>query len=292
MRLFFNYTLVGLTQGMIYAAVALGLVLAWRSTRILNFAQGAMAMVTTYVAETLLEHSVGYWEALVVAVAAGLVLGAVTERVVIRPVESRNPLNAVIVAIGVLIFLEASAAGIWGSQERGFPAPFSVIGYTVGGSGIEFTPFNLFVILAVLAMMGLLMALFRFTALGLRMRASAFSPEVAGMLGVRVKRLLTLGWALAAGVGALAGLFVAPSVFLFPQNMDEILIFGFTAAIIGGLDSPLGALVGGLVSGLALSYIGGYVGSSFTASGAVLLLVLVLMVRPSGLFSSSQARRV
>ena len=112
------------------------------------------------------------------------------------------------------------------------------------------------------------------------------------MLGVRVKRLLTLGWALAAGVGALAGLFAAPGVFLFPENMDSILIFGFTAAIIGGLDSPIGALVGGLVTGLALSYVGGYIGSSFPATGAVVLLVVVLMVRPSGLFSSSQARRV
>jgi branched-chain amino acid transport system permease protein len=292
MRLFVNYTLVGITQGMIYAAVALALVLAWRSTRILNFAQGAMAMITTYIAETVLEHSVGYWGAFVVAIAAGLALGALTERVVIRPVETRNPLNAVIVAIGLLILLEAVAAAIWGSQERGFPAPFSVIGFTVAGRGIELAPFDVFVIVAVLMMMGLLMALFRFTSLGLRMRASAFSPEVAGMLGVRVKRLLTLGWALAAAVGALAGLFVAPSVFLYPENMDSILIFGFTAAIIGGLDSPLGALIGGLVSGLVLSYVGGYIGSSFQASGAVVLLVVVLMVRPSGLFSSAQARRV
>ncbi len=292
MRLFVNYTLLGLTQGMIYAAVALALVLAWRSTRILNFAQGAMAMITTYVAETMLDRSIGYWLAFTVAVLAGLLLGGVTERVVIRPVESRSPLNAVIVAIGVLIFLEALAAAIWGSQQRGFPAPFSVVGYTVGGRGIEFSPFSLFTVLAVFLMMGLLLVLFRYTSLGLRMRASAFSPEVAGMLGVRVKRLLTLGWALATGVGALAGLFVAPSVFLSPGYMDSILIFGFTAAIIGGLDSPPGALVGGLVSGLVLSYVGGYVGSSFQAAGAVVLLVVVLMVRPSGLFSSSQPRRV
>ena len=292
MRLFVNYTLVGLTQGMVYSAVALALVLAWRSTRILNFAQGAMAMISTYVAETLLDHSVGYWLAFVVAIAAGFLIGGLTERFVIRPVESRNPLNAVIVAIGVLIFLEALAAAVWGSQERGFPAPFSVHGFTVGGHGVELSAFDVFTIEAVLVTMGLLIVLFRFTSLGLSMRASAFSPEVAGMLGVRVKRLLTLGWALAAGVGALAGLFVAPSVFLAPGYMDSILIFGFTAAIIGGLDSPPGALVGGLVCGLVLSYVGGYIGSSFQASGAVALLVVVLMVRPSGLFSSSQARRV
>lgn len=292
MRLFINYTLAGITQGMIYSAVALALVLAWRSTRILNFAQGAMAMITTYIAETVLEHSAGYWVAFAAAIASGLVVGALVERVVIRPVEDRNPLNAVIVAIGVLIFLEALAAAIWGSTERGFPAPFSVDGFVIGGHGIALAPFDVFVIVAVLVVMALLLLLFAFTSLGLRMRASAFAPEVASMLGVRVKRLLTVGWALAAGVGAVAGLFVAPTVFLSPQDMDSILIFGFTAAIIGGLDSPIGALVGGLVTGLVLSYVGGYVGSSFQASGAVVLLVVLLMVRPSGLFSSSQPRRV
>lgn len=292
MRLFIDYTLSGISSGMIYSAVALGLVLIWRSTHILNFAQGGMAMLTTYVASTLLEHSFGYWAAFAVALLAGLVLGGVTERVLIRPVEGRSPIDAVIVAIGFLIFLEALAGAIWGSNLRAFPAAFGQVGYVIGGQPIEFTPFDLFIVLAVLALMGLMLVLFRGTSLGLKMRASAFAPEVARLLGVRVNRMLTLGWALAAMAGALAGLFVAPGVFLSPNYMDSILIFGFASAIVGGLESPLGSLIGGLVTGLALSYVGGYIGSSFEATGALALLVVVLMVRPAGLFSRAQARRV
>lgn len=292
MRLFIDDTLSGVSAGMIYAAVALGLVLIWRSTRILNFAQGGMAMITTYIASALLERSVGYWAAFAVALVAGLVLGAATERMLIRPVEGRSPVDAVIVAIGFLIFLEALAGAIWGASPRGFPAPFSQVDYIVGGRAIAFTPFDVFIVLAVMALMALMLVLFRYTEVGLRMRASAFAPEVARLLGVRVNRMLTLGWALAAMAGALAGLFVAPAVFLSPNYMDSILIYGFTAAIVGGLESPFGSLVGGLVTGLAISYVGGYLGSSFEGAGALGLLVVVLMVRPSGLFSRVQARRI
>jgi branched-chain amino acid transport system permease protein len=292
MRLFINYTLNGVSSGMIYAAVALGLVLIWRSTHLLNFAQGAMAMVTTYVAVTFLEHSFNYWEAFGLALVAGLVLGGVTERVLIRPVEGRGPMDAVIVAIGLLIFLEGGAGAIWGSNPRGFPPAFSIHGYVIDGKGVEFAPTDLFIVAAVLGMMGLMVLLFRFTPVGLRMRASAFSPEVARLLGVRVKRMLTLGWALATMTGALAGLFVAPKVFLSPNYMDSILIYGFASAIVGGLESPVGSLVGGLGTGLALSYVGGYIGSDYPPIGAVVLLVVVLMVRPTGLFSRVQPRRV
>ena len=293
MRLFLDYTLSGVSSGMIYAAVALGLVLIWRSTRILNFAQGGMAMITTYIASALLEHSVGYWAAFAVALLAGLALGAATERLLIRPVEGRSPVDAVIVAIGFLIFLEALAGAIWGASPRGFPAPFSQVDYLVGGRADR---------------LHALRPVHRAGGAGAHgphapalpvhrggpahARASAFAPEVARLLGVRVHRMLTLGWALAAMAGALAGLFVAPAVFLSPSYMDSILIYGFTAAIVGGLESPVGSLVGGLVIGLAISYVGGYLGSAFEGAGALGLLVVVLMVRPSGLFSRVQARRV
>jgi branched-chain amino acid transport system permease protein len=292
MRLFLDYTLSGVSSGMVYSAVALGLVLIWRSTRILNFAQGGMAMITTYIASTLLQHSVGYWASFVVALLVGLALGASTERLLIRPVERRSPVDAVIVAVGLLIFLEALAGAIWGASPRGFPAPFSQVDYIVGGHAIQFSPFDLFIVLGVLVLMGLMVLLFRFTEIGLRMRASAFSPEVARLLGVRVNRMLTLGWALAAMAGALAGVFVAPAVFLSPNYMDSILIYGFTAAIVGGLESPFGSLIGGLVTGLAISYVGNYLGSSFEGAGALALLVVVLMARPTGLFTRVQARRV
>jgi branched-chain amino acid transport system permease protein len=292
MSLFWIYTLNALQPGMIYAAVALGLVLVWRSTRILNFAQGAMAMLTTYLAYTALEHQVPYWAAVAVAVAGGFLIGGITERLVIRPVENRSPMDAVIISIGVLIFIEALAGGIWGSVQRGLPARFSLRGLaSVGGQRVV-SPFDLYVIVSVLVVMALLLLLFRFTALGLRMRATAFAPEVARLLGVRVNRMLTLGWALASAVGALAGIFVAPTGFLYPSNMDTVFIYGFTAAIVGGLESPIGALVGGLAMGLVFSYVTGYLNPSYATSGAVVLLVVVLMVRPSGLFAAAPERRV
>lgn len=292
MNRFIDFTLNGVTYGMVYAAVAMALVLIWRATRIVNFAQGAMAMLTTYIAATLIDHGAGYWEALVVALVAGLVMGAVVERVVVRRVENKPPLNAVIVTLGLLILIEAIAAMEWKAKFRSYPAHFSVVGIHAGGRRIALSPFDLYVIGAVLVVMAVLLVLFKWTSLGLRMRASAFEPEVARLLGVRVGRMLTLGWALAAVVGALAGVLVAPKVLLYPNNMDSVLVYAFTAAIVGGLDSPVGALVGGLGMGLALSYIGGYKGSTLETIGAFVILIAVLMVRPQGLFSSTTPRRV
>lgn len=277
---------------MVYAAVAMALVLIWRATRVVNFAQGAMAMFSTYVAATMIEHGANYLEALLVALAFGFVSGAVVERVLVRPVENKPPLNAVIVTLGLLILVEAAAAMIWGDSVRSYPAHFSQTGIKVGGGRIALSPFDLYVIGAVLAVMGLLVVLFRFTSVGLRMRASAFEPEVARLLGIRVGRMLTLGWALAAVVGALAGVLVAPKVFLDPNNMDNVLVYAFTAAILGGLDSPVGALVGGLGIGLGLSYVGGYLGYSLETVGAFVILIGVLMVRPEGIFTTTTPRRV
>lgn len=292
MHRFVDFTLNGITTGMIYAAVAMALVLIWRGTRILNFAQGGMGMLTTYIAVTLLDRQTSYWLAFVVALVAGAVVGVVVERVLIRPVQAKPPINAVIVTLGLLILVEAVAAMIWGGNFRSFPAPFSVRGLHVGNTEIALSPFDVFTIVAVLAVMVALLVLFRRTATGLRMRAAAFEPEVARLLGVRVGRVLTLGWALAAVVGALAGMLVAPNLFLSPNYMDPILVFGFTAAVLGGLDSPVGALVGGLVVGLVLSYVTGYLGSELQTVGALVILVAVLMVRPEGLFSSTSTRRV
>lgn len=277
---------------MVYAAVAMALVLIWRATRVVNFAQGAMAMFTTYVAVTVIEHGADYVEALVVALAFGFVSGAVIERVLVRPVENKPPLNAVIVTLGLLILVEAGAAMIWGDSVRSYPAHFSQVGIKVGSQRVALSPFDLYVIVAVLVVMALLVVLFRFTSLGLRMRASAFEPEVARLLGIRVGRMLTLGWALAAVVGALAGVLVAPKVFLDPNNMDNVLVYAFTAAIVGGLDSPVGALVGGLTIGLGLSYVGGYLGYSLETVGAFVILIGVLMVRPEGIFTTTTPRRV
>jgi branched-chain amino acid transport system permease protein len=289
---FIDLTLNGISTGAIYAAVALALVLIWRSTRIVNFAQGAMLMFTTFIASAVINSGGSYVLGFAVALASGFVLGAVVERVVVRPVENAPPLNAVILTLGLYTLLVAIAGMIWGNTPRSFPAAFSLRGYKVGGTTLLFTPNDTFIVLVVIAVAAALALLFRRTAVGLKMRASAFAPEVARLLGVRVGQMLTLGWALAATVGSLAGVLIAPSVFVGPNNFDPILIIGFVAAVLGGLDSPPGAVVGGLVLGLALSYVSGYEGSALEPLAALVILVIVLMIRPTGLFSATKERRV
>ncbi len=292
MTKFIDLTLNGISTGAIYAAVALALVLIWRSTRIVNFAQGAMLMITTFIASAVINSSGSYVLGFVVALASGLLLGAIVERVTVRPVENAPPLNAVILTLGLYTLLVAVAGMIWGNTPRSFPAAFSLRGYRVGGTNLLFTPNDTFTVLVVIAVAVALALLFRGTSLGLRMRAAAFAPEVARLLGVRVGRMLTLGWALAAACGALAGVLVAPSVFLGPNSFDPILIIGFVAAVLGGLDSPPGAVIGGIVLGLALSYVSGYEGSALVPLAALVILVIVLMIRPTGLFAATRERRV
>ncbi|HUY47257.1 MAG TPA: branched-chain amino acid ABC transporter permease [Streptosporangiaceae bacterium] len=285
-------TLGGISVGMIYAAIGLSLVLIWRATRILNYAQGGMAMLTTYIALTVVSRTGSYWAGFAVALMAGLVLGGVIERTVIRPAENKPPLNAIIVTIGLLIFLEGLAGIIYGGQFRSFPAAFSITGLHIGSAALGISANDVFVAGAVLAAAALLAAGFRYTSAGLRLRAAAFSPPVARLLGVRVGRMLTLGWALAGLIGALAGVLVSPSTFLYPNSMDSVFVLGFTAAVIGGLDSPGGAVAGGLILGVALNYVGGYLGSDLVPLFGLAALAVVLMIRPSGLFSPAPARQV
>jgi len=289
---FLQFTLSGIVFGMVYAAVALSLVLIWRGTRLLNFAQGGMAMFTTYVGIEVIYKTHSYWAGFVIALAAGLVLGAVCELTVVRPTTGKPPLNAVIVTIGLLILLEGLAGIFFGGQYRSFPAAFSITGLRVGTTPLGVSRFDVFVVAAVLFTTLVLAVVFRYTTAGLRMRAAAFNATIARLSGIRVARVLTVGWALAGLLGALAGVLVTPSTFLYPNSMDAIFVLGFTAAVIGGLDSPVGAVVGGLLLGVALSYVGGYLGSNVTSLYALGILVLVLMVRPDGLFAGARMRRV
>ncbi len=249
MTKFVDYTLNGVSTGAIYAAVALALVLIWRATRIVNFAQGAMLMITTYIASAVITSTGSYVFGFAVALLAGLVLGALVERILIRRVENAPPLNSVIVTLGLYAFLTAVAGMVWGDTPRSFPNAFSIRGYDIGGTHVLFAPEDTFTVVVVVVVALALWALFRFTSLGLQMRAAAFKPEVAQLLGVRVGRIFTVGWGLAALTGATAGVLVAPSVFLAPNNFDPVLISGFVAAVLGGLDSPLGAVIGSLVLG-------------------------------------------
>lgn len=292
MRLFVNVLLSGVAQGMVFAAIAVGLVLISRATGVVNFAQGAMAMFTTFLAYSLLQQGTGYWGAFFAALAMGFVFGGLIERTLMRPLQGKSPLNPVIVTIGLLVVLEGAAGSIWGNTARGFPAAFSQKGLVIGTTRIAFSSFDVFIVAAVVVLVAGIVALFRWTDVGLRMRAGAFAPEVARLLGIRVGRLFTLGWALACAAGSLAGLLVAPLSSFSPYYMDLYLIYGFVAAVLGGLVSPLGALVGGLVTGLAISFVGGYVGSDLEPMAALALLLIVLMARPQGLFGGTVARRV
>jgi branched-chain amino acid transport system permease protein len=289
---FLFLTLDGLSRGAVYAAFALALVLIWRGTRIVNFAQGVMAVATAYAAYSVANATGSYWLGFAVALVGGLVLGAVIERVVMRRVEHAPPLNAVIVALGLVLLTQGVLGMIYSNEYLPFPAPFSRSALSIAGHPLV-SPYDLFVFAAVLVVMLGLGLMFTRTNIGLRMRASAFAPEVSRLLGVNVGRMLTVGWALAALAGALAGMLVIPTgIGLHPTAMDLVFVSAFTAAVVGGLDSPPGAVVGGLTVGLVLSYVSGYLGSDTTPLAVLVLLVAVLLVRPGGLFSATATRHV
>jgi branched-chain amino acid transport system permease protein len=285
-------TFDGLSRGAVYAAFALALVLIWRATRIVNFAQGAMAVATAYVGYSVSAATGSYWLGFVVAVLGGLLLGAVTERVVMRFVDHSSPLNGVVVALGLVLVIQGVLGMIYGNEFLPAEAPFSRDAFTVGGVAL-LSRFDLFVFGAVCVVVVLLAVLFTRTSVGLRMRASAFAPDVSRLLGVNVGGMLTLGWALAAAVGSLAGMLVLPTELgLHPNAMDIVFVSSFTAAVVGGLDSAIGAVAGGLIVGLLLSYVSGYLGATVAPIAVLVLLVAILLGRPGGLFSRSAARAV
>ncbi|MBM0203450.1 branched-chain amino acid ABC transporter permease [Micromonospora sp. NPDC051227] len=285
-------TVDGLSRGAVYAAFALALVLIWRAARVVNFAQGAMAVAAAYVAYTVSTATGSYWLGFVIAIVAGLLLGALVDRVVMRHVDHASPLNPVIVALGLVLLIQAVLGMVYGSEFRPAEAPFSRSALTVGGVAV-LSPYDLFVFATIGVVVSGLAWMFARTPVGLRMRAAAFAPEVSRLLGVNVGGMLTLGWALASGVGALAAMLVLPTELgLHPHAMDLVFVSAFTAAVVGGLDSPPGAVVGGLVVGLLLSYVSGYAGSDLTPLAVLVLLLAVLLVRPGGLFAPVAARRV
>ncbi|MCA2218696.1 branched-chain amino acid ABC transporter permease [Jidongwangia harbinensis] len=290
MERFLFLTFDGLSRGAVYAAFALALVLIWRAARIVNFAQGAMAVATAYAGYSVASATGSYWLGFAVAIVAGLLLGAAVERVVMRFVDHSSPLNGVVVALGLVLVIQAVLGMLYGNEYRPAAAPFSRSAFQVGGVAL-LSRFDLFVFAAVSAVVGLLGLLFTRTAVGLRMRAAAFAPDVSRLLGVPVAGMLTLGWALAAAVGSLAGLLVLPTELgLHPNAMDLVFVSSFTAAVVGGLDSAVGAVVGGLVVGLLLSFVSGYLGATVAPMAVLALLLVVLLGRPGGLFTRGRAR--
>jgi branched-chain amino acid transport system permease protein len=291
---FFQQVVAGLGSGAIYASLALALVLIHRATGVINFAQGEMAMFTTYIAWTLTaNHGWGYWPAFVATLAFAFVLGVGVHRVVIHPVERSSVLTVVIMTIGLVLTFNGLAGLIWSAEIRAFPSPFPNETWRLGGVAISQQDVGSFAIVVVLV--ALLWAFFQFTKIGLALRASALNPDASRLVGVRVGWMLAIGWGLAAMLGAVAGMLAAPTVFLDPNMMQAILIYAFAAAVLGGIDSPFGAVSGGLLLGVGLNLIGAYidfVGADLRLPVALLIILVVLIVRPAGLFGKPIARRV
>ncbi|GAA4915211.1 branched-chain amino acid transport system permease protein [Nonomuraea thailandensis] len=289
---FLQQVVEGLGAGAIYASLALALVLIYQFTGIVNFAQGELAMFSTYIAWQCVAAGMPFWLALVVTLAVSFAGGMLIERVIIRPVEGAPELTIVIVTVGLFIFVNAAAGWIWTFLIKDFPNPFP--GGALEAVGISVSFSTLGVLGVVGLVMGLLYLLFQYTKIGLGMRAVATNPASARLVGIRVGRTLALGWGLAATVGAVSGVLVAPLLFLEPNMMGGVLIYAFAAATLGGFDSPLGAVVGGLVVGVAETLAGAYVGfiGSDLKVGVPLVIILgVLLLRPQGLFGRAAVER-
>jgi branched-chain amino acid transport system permease protein len=291
---FVQQVVAGLGSGAIYGSLALALVLIHRATGVINFAQGEMAMFTTYIAWTLIEnHGWSYWPAFVVTLVFAFVLGLGIQRVVIAPVSNASVLTIVIMTIGLVLTFNGLASLIWSGEIRAFPSPFPNETWQLGDVSISQQDLGTFGVVAVLVI--LLWAFFQLTKIGLALRASALNPEASRLVGVRVGWMLAIGWGLAAMLGAVAGMLAAPTVFLDPNMMQAILIYAFAAAVLGGIDSPFGAVAGGLLLGVGLNLIGAYVdfvGADLRLPVALLIILVVLLVRPAGLFGKPVVRRV
>jgi len=296
---FMQQVVTGLASGGVYALLALALVIIHRSTGVINFAQGEMATLSAYLAWALIvHHGWSYWPAFVATIALSFVGGVATHRAVIRPVERGSVLRIVIVTIGLLIAINGFVVWQWGGEPQALQSPFGTDTYDLGG--VIVSAHDIGTSAVALGIVLLLWALFQFTKVGLAIRAAAVNPEEARLVGVRVTWMLALGWGLAATLGAVAGMMTAPTVGLDPQMMQAVLIYAFAAAVLGGIDSPAGAVVGGLLLGVLLnmlSYLTQYrlfdwFSEELRLPMALLVILVVLLVKPSGLFGRPEVKRV
>ena len=297
MNQFITAVLTSLSTGAIYALMSIALVLVWRSTRVINFAQAGQAVLTTYIGYELTVRSGSYWIGLISAVLAGAIVGGVIDRFFMRPIFKRvksGPIvmiAPVVATLGLLGLIQAVIGFIWGFTYQSIEAPVSTDGYNLFGTVIAFSPFNLMVLAVATIAMILLTLLFQKTNIGLALRASAFSPEIARLSGIKVDMVRTLGWAIAGSAGGMAGMLYVPGSFLHPNAMDVLLVFGFVAAVIGGLDSLFGAVAGAMILGFAINFATSYISYKLVFTTAFGLLILVLLIKPNGLFSSSKSRK-
>jgi branched-chain amino acid transport system permease protein len=279
----------GIANGSIYASVALALVMIYKATHHINFAQGEMATFSTYISLTLINAGLPYWVAFLATMVIAFAAGMVIERVLMRPMMSAPVLSSVGVFIGLLLIINACSGWFFGYTIKSFPSPFPsqpMLGGYVSGHELGSTAVTLVVLLAVYLF-------FRYTSLGLAMRGAAFNPASARLVGVRVGAMLGLGWGLAAAIGSMAGMMVAPVVFLDPNMMFGILLYAFAGALLGGIDNPLGAVLGGFAVGIIENLGGAYlVGTELKLTLALVIIVVVLVVKPTGLLGRAVQSRV
>ncbi len=298
---FINMLLIGIGAGSIYALMAIAMVLVWRSTRVINFSQAAMALLSTYIGFELVQKTGNFWIALPLAMLLGAFFSALIEIIFIRTLikhSTSGPVAGIvpiIATLGLLGFIRATIGFIWGNQNVQIPAPLSKIGFTVGGETIALSPMNLLVLLTVIGMVFVLGYIFQKTNLGLSLRASAYAPEIAQLAGIRVGAIRTIGWAIAGAAGAAAGLLqtVNGTGALSPDSLEFslLLTFGFIAAVIGGLESLPGAVLGALVLGLVLAVVQIYISGTLVFIVAFVLLLVVLLIRPQGFIGVKAGRR-
>jgi branched-chain amino acid transport system permease protein len=294
---FITAILTALTTGAIYALMSTALVLVWRSTRIINFAQAGQAVLSTYIGYEVTVRSGSFWVGVIAAMVFGALLGAAIDRFFMRPIFKRikgGPIlmiAPVVATLGLLGIIQAIIGFRWGLTYQSLAAPVSTDGFTLFGRVIAFSPFNLLVVVFATVSMLLLTLLFQKTNIGLALRASAHSPEIAKLSGIKVDFIRTLGWSLAGAAGGLAGMLYIPSSYLYPNAMDVLLVFGFVAAVIGGLDSLFGAVAGAMILGFSISFATSYVSEKLVFPMAFVMLVVVLLIKPAGIFSGKKGRR-
>ena len=289
--------LIGLSSGAIYALMALALVLVWRSTRVVNFAQAGQAILSTYLGYEVMNRTHSYWISVPFAVVAGGLIAALVDAVLMRALAKRShkgsvsEIAPVIATLGLLGLIRSLTGMIWGNAYLQYTSPVSGKGYEIGKHTIPFSPQNAVIVIGAVIVMAAFAAIFKYTNLGLALRAASFQPEISRLAGIRVDRIRTIGWAFAGAAGAVAGALVTPTSYLSPNSLDLLLISGFVAAVIGGLDSLIGAVLGGLILGVGFAFILQYIGTSVTFSAAFIILIVVLFIRPRGILGSKVGRR-
>jgi len=280
----------GLAMGGVYAILALALVMIYQATHLINFAQGEMAMFSTYIAWQLVDSGVPYWAAFALTVLVSFAGGVVIERLVIRPFANAPILTLVIVFIGLLLIFNSVAGWLYSYTIKTFDSPFPGRPWFGNHFMSAHESGSILITFAVLA---LVYAFFRFTPLGLAMRAAAQNPVSSRLVGIRVGWMLAIGWGLAAAIGSVAGMMAAPIIYLDPNMMGGVLLYAFAGAVLGGVDNPFGAVVGGVTVGVLGNLIGAYVvGDEVKLSVALAIIIAVLVWRQSGLFGRRLVARV